>query len=517
VFSIVAVMAGIKCFEHGKPTAWAWLFVVFSSAALLTLIGLASYLVNNAVNDPSTSSLSIQSSSTSARSSGASSSVSAAGLTSGNPGECASFAVIAINEVGSTKDAFPYINKLRTFYPLNKYATSVINQISDIPSDPTLIPAWITSALAPKMNEMETLAQGFVKKNIRVIHMPTRSLMVAPWLNGQFQYYDANNVLQTVKFFGGKTVTQRYPAHVQFTFSNAGTGAIDNYPSCVRFDDVDTAGDSSLITGNLASFGLVPGDTRTKILFVNEPGDGFSLENWQSYSQLAAGIGYLWPSTETTGDGQIYSYNMTWTGSAYASTDNANLATRIAQVFALSPTNVLVIATNPAGVQDHANAFTTQFAQANQALANAVASYPPPTTNVVIYGLNWSPSPITGSAGVDVQVGYNVGIPIPTLEMTALGLPLDPNAFANAVVFDNYVLDAAKWASLCLTKNTLPATGIYSLQGSEYKFAPGTNTLVSKWLFKSIIYAGQTGVTNNFAPYRINGIWSGNVAIPPGS
>jgi hypothetical protein len=502
----------VKCFEHGRPTTGWWALNIFYIIAFLTTIALLGYLVNNAINDPPVSPASVQSSGLS--NSGVT--VSASSSSNASPvGDCASFAVIAINEAGSTKDSFPLLTKARNFYPLSKFATSVINQITDPPTDPNQIPAWITSVLTPKLNEIESLAQGYVKKAIRVIHGPTRSLMVKSFLTAQFQYYDVNNVLQTVKFFGGKNVNQRYPSNVQFTFSNAGTDAIDNYDKLVRFADVDTGQDATIITGNLAQLGLVAGDATTKILFINEPADTISLENYQTYYQTLVPAGFIWPTSGTTGDGQLYSYNLTWSGSDFVGTDAANLQARIAQILAMSPApKVLILAINPSGVQDHANAFATDFASGpSSVLASAVATT---GLSVTVYGLNWAPSPLTGAVAVDVYSGLGVGIPIPTSAYVAIGLPADPNSFANALIFDPYVLDAQLWASRCHTKSNLPATGAYSMQGTEFKFAPNTNTLLSKWLFYSIIRAGQTTITDNYTPYRINGIWSGNPAVPPG-
>lgn len=420
---------------------------------------------------------------------------------------CSRFAVIALSDdVGGTKDAFPLLIKLQSIYPLQKYATALISTLSDEPADPLAIPAWINSDLKPKMQELENLAQAFAKQGMKYIHLPSKSSMVRPFANGYYVYTDIMENEITVPLFGGKNIKQRYPADVLFTGSNIGTPAVDLYSNIVRFSDVNSGYDASILTGNVASFGVLPGVSSHQILFINQAGDDFSLSNFKDVVDVLKDGGYA---------NQIQSVNVSFNGTLFDDGGIADVANIVAQAAAgygnySTPVTRLVIAMNPNGISTASNAFRLAFGTPSSGLnlATLAAMYPSMTS--VFWGLNFAPGPTTPPVTFDVENGFIVGIPMPGVDYTSLGLPAQPNAFSAAINFDPYVLDALKFASKCYTIPlvTSAAKGAdATLQGTPYKFIG--QTLVSQWLVSSRIPAGFILPTNGYTGFQISALWSG--------
>jgi hypothetical protein len=421
------------------------------------------------------------------------------GLTTPYP--CATFAVIAIDDMGSTKEAFPNLLAIKSKYLLQKYATSVISPLVDAPESPAEIHAWVTSQLIPKMVEVDRLVRKYINAGYNYIHLPTTSAIIAPFANGFYTYNGINATEQVVSILGGINITMRYPANVQFTVSNVGTSAVDRYVNMIRFADVTTTQDSSIVVGNVNSFGGVAGDANNIILFVNQAGDSFSQSNYADTADILMSEGNYTAS-------QIKSVNLTLIGANYSTPDVVNVNATIALLVAHGARHIIV-AMNPAGSQTAGFAFKDAFAVSTGfADFEAIEARYSSNVTIVFWGLNVGPSVVFNSYDVDTEIGYANALPLPGLEYNELlGYPLEPNAFSLTEFPDPYVLDALKWASKCYSIATV---GYFNsdatMQGTPYKFIH--QTLATYFIVFQRIPAGELSNINSYEGYRISARWS---------
>jgi hypothetical protein len=413
------------------------------------------------------------------------------------PYPCATFAVIAIDDTDSTKDAFPNLLAVKNKYLLQKYATSVISPLTDVPASAADIPAWVNSQLIPKMVEVDRLVRNYINAGYNYIHLPTTSAIITPFATGFYIYNDINSTNQFVSLLGGSNIMLRYPTNVQFTVSNVGTSVVDRYVNMIRFADVTTTQDSSVVVGNVNSFGGLLNSPKNRILFVNQAGDSFSQSTYADTTFILIYEGGYNAS-------YISSVNLTLIGDNYNTVDVLSVKTAIESLVA-GGANHIIVAMNPAGSHTAKIAFKKAFATPMGAsdFATIKARY---SSNVTInfWGLNGRPSVGVGSYDVDTELGYVNALPFPGLDYNELlGYPLEPNAFSFTLFPDPYVLDALKWSSKCYSISTVgDLNSDAAMQGTPYKFIH--QTLATYFVVFHRIPAGNMTNINSYEGYRIS-------------
>ncbi len=456
---------------------------------------------------------------------------------------CASFAVIASsNDTMSTVASYPLLMKLQKIYPLAHYSTHGVSSLREPPSDPAQMGAYANNILKRAVVELDTIVGSLVQRKVSLIHLPsTSSLLVDAFLRGSFQYKDGQGQTQTVSFFNGRTSAQRWPGQ-RFSVSDTNANSVDATANVLRFADVVTAFDPTIILTTLGGMGV--GGENTAVYFVNQQGDLGSNENFARLSDLMTKGAA--PFLSAGGAAQIHRKDLTFTGmpattipthgeeerrflspwvvclrapllthppgttasGSFSDAEIRNMVTEIDGVIATMSLNGqmrLVIVLNPASHYAAQVAFAT-------AIDSALGKYKA-DNRVGFFGLSFAPRPGPGGFALQhiaVVRGVQAAQPRPTEDLEYLGFAADTTTLLTQIRSDLYVLDALKFAALCRTPTS--SGSLEAVTGSEYQFAKAT--AIAELLHDDATIAALSAMPAGLDKfYSLNGRSSGRPAV----
>ncbi len=417
---------------------------------------------------------------------------------------CASFAVIAANE---SQSAFPLLLKLQKVYPLSHYSTHTIPALAEPPSAAAQMATYASNVLRKAVVDLDAIVGQLVQRRVSLIHLPsTSSLLLDAFIRGSFQYRDAQGHMQTLQFFNGRTLAQRYPGQ-RFSVSETYASIVDNAPNILRFADVATQFDPALLLPKLAALGIVGDAPNSAIYMVNQQGDLASME---IFARLAALLTGGRAPILAGGSAALFSRNLTFTGTtasgSFSDAEVEAMAQNIdATVASLSLNGLarLVIVLNPAS---HLAA-QTAFAAALDKVLGRYAN----DDRIRILGLTFAPKAGVFGAAFPIVRGLQAVALRPTPDLASIGFAEDAATLHLQVKGgDLAVLDALKFAAQCRTVDTQAAAS--AVTGSPYKFIRGT--IVSELLHDDGVIAPATMMPASLdSGLRFNGRFSGRGAV----
>jgi hypothetical protein len=421
---------------------------------------------------------------------------------------CAKFAVIAANDSVSTFASLPLIAKLRLLYPLSYFSSHSVGALREPPTDASQQVGYATGALKSAVLELDGIVSDLVKRGVSLIHLPSSSsLLVDAFIRGSYQFTDSLGQRQTVSYFNGKTLQDRYP-NQRFSVSDTNANSIDNTPNVLRFGDVVTQFDPTIVVPKLTALGLGPDNTA--IYVINQQGDLGSIEN---FARLAAMLtSGATPLLAYGGWSQVNSRNLTYSGTVASGSFNTAEADQVVNeidgiiaTMSLNGLARLVVVLNPATHFAGQVAFASVF-------SDRLAKYTG-DARIAIFGLSFAPRAGAGGFSVlfPVARGLQAASIRPTADLAFLGFASDEATLSTQVKSDLAVLDALKFASAC---RTVSSTGALSgVTGNNYKFIK--NTLVAELLHDDGTFASsKQAIASPDSNYRLNGRASGRPAVP---
>lgn len=410
---------------------------------------------------------------------------------------CANFGAIEAAESNSAI----MVERLSTSYPLaSAHLRRLPRLFREPPTDPTGLPDYVNATLQPALALLDQFVAGLVAQShsapLRLIYLPNSDTLTSIFLSGKFTYESATQDPYTQTFFGGRSLTQRYPGQ-RFAIGGIGDARFDA-PSynLVRLVDINTELDPALMAHNLRDvFDVTPGNNEDVVLLVTQRHSTRAAYRRDALEAAMATAHYA--------PGQLQHVAVDYEGDGQSGhADTAVVGVRLADLLdpAQSQRRVLLVLNfgpSPA---------------AQKALAIALSQQLLAHTNeprLMVWALGFTPRSPTTTLPVPLSRGVVPILQGPTEDLAALGYPRARLPLTlSAPPPDLALLDAAKLASQCRTGIFPPVL----VSGATATVATGTNTLVSPTLQHTTNVGARMvldpdHVADGFAD---NGAWSHN-------
>jgi hypothetical protein len=425
------------------------------------------------------------------------------------PGDCRrSLYVIGHNGSFDTLDAeIALQNEMQLLYGLDRFHIEFVPRL--LPGDPPVsgsncvaLTAYVTSTLTPAVHQLDTLVRSALHHEYQSIVLPSQSTLLERFLAGRF-VYPASCALPDVLFFSAQPLfSDRYQGvngRTRFFVLDTLAPTVAALPAAtrlLRFADVGTTQDATLVKQTLTQLGIVAGNSAHQVVFATQGGDYDSTQAVANFKQAALAAGYTVPQL-----GVWVTINLV-DATTFSLADLTAADGEVAAVVASKTRTVIVVAADNSLWPEVAQQWGTTLFNLD-------------TIKTAVLGLRFAPS--TSGAEVSTPV-YTGCVPlqrVPSRDtVIILGASTNNAATFETTIapFNAYLMEAVKWASVCYTDRATMEHVETSVFGQPLVFE--AHEEVAYLLQCGVYPANEKTLESPLLNIQLNGRWFGEVAVP---